>query len=526
MSGWGHDLRHALRAVRRQPTFSVLVPTALALGIGLNSAAFGLVDALLFRPLPVAEPERLVYVYSSVPGDFLSHAPMAFPDYEAVRDEAASTLTGAAAYAWYPLALERGDGSELMMAELVTGNYFGLLGVEPSLGRALTPEDDRVGDPAPVAVLSHDAWRRIFAAAPQAIGREMRLNGRSFTVVGIAPRAFRGLAPGLAPDLWLPIRSGATLPTGVTVNFGPGSAGIERTAPGGLAAGAGRLRPRVAARLGQRGEPVPGPGARAAARDRDPARAGRGARAPGATALPRGPAAGPRGRRPRAGPGVGDRLRPRDGRAPARLAHPSPVLRSARAAPAGLRVGRGRPGQPRVRAASGARGDAPRPRQHASQPGRGHVAAALAKPALGAGGGAGDDRLRPAAGLGRRAPRPAARGADRPGLRSGASGRADLVLRPAGLLPRPLRSPLRAVPRSRPAPAGRAVRRLREPPAHGPGHQRRPRVDRGRESRPSLGRSWIRPRSDRATSRRWAFRCSRAAPSTSATTPAGRASRS
>jgi putative ABC transport system permease protein len=232
VNGLGHDVRHAVRVALRQPCFSALVVGALALGIGLNGAVFGLVDALLLRPPPVAEPERLAHVYSSVPGDLLSHAPMAFPDYEALRDAAAS-FAGLAAYAWYPLALERDAGSELVMAELVTGNYFELLGVAPALGRAIGEADDGAGAPGPVAVLSRDAWQRIFGAAPDAVGRELRLNGRIFTVVGIAPAAFRGLVPGLAPDLWLPIQAGATLPTGVTINFGSGSPGLARTADRG-----------------------------------------------------------------------------------------------------------------------------------------------------------------------------------------------------------------------------------------------------------------------------------------------------
>jgi predicted permease len=205
-----------------------VVSVTLALGIGLNCLAFGLTDALLFRPLPVAAPERLAHVYSSVSGDFLSHAPMAFPDYETVRDHAGS-FAGLAAYAWYPLALERGDGSELVMAELVTGNYFELLGLAPALGRVLTREDDRRGAPGPVAVLSQGAWHRVFAASRDVVGRELRLNGRAFTIVGVAPRGFRSLVPGLAPDLWLPIHAGATLPTGVTINFGSGAPGLERT---------------------------------------------------------------------------------------------------------------------------------------------------------------------------------------------------------------------------------------------------------------------------------------------------------
>jgi predicted permease len=229
MRGLTDDLRHAGRMARRHPGFSAMVVAAMALGIGLNTGVFSLLDALLLRPPSVTAPERLVHVYSSVPGDFLSHAPMAFPDFEALRDRARS-FVGLAAYAWYPLALDRGDGSELVMAEVVTTNYFAVLGVIPALGRAFSPVEDRPGAPSPVAILSQDGWLRLFAGSPDVVGREVRLNGRLFTVVGVAPRGFRSLTPGLSPDLWLPIHAAVSLPTGVTINFGGVTPGLERTA--------------------------------------------------------------------------------------------------------------------------------------------------------------------------------------------------------------------------------------------------------------------------------------------------------
>jgi putative ABC transport system permease protein len=222
------DLRRAGRSARRHAGFSALVVAATALGVGLNTAVFGLVDALLLRPPPVAAPERLVHVYSSVAGDLLSHAPMAFPDYGDLRDRARS-LAGLAAYAWYPLALDRGDGSELVMAEVVTADYFAVLGVVPALGRAFEAADDRPGGAAAVAILSHDGWARRFAGSPDVVGRQVRLNGRLFTIVGVAPRGFRSLIPGFSPDLWVPIHAAVSLPTGITINFGSVTPGLERT---------------------------------------------------------------------------------------------------------------------------------------------------------------------------------------------------------------------------------------------------------------------------------------------------------
>jgi len=229
MRGLRDDLRDAGRMVRRHPGFSAMVVAATALGIGLNTAVFSLLDALLLRPPAVVAPERLVHVYSSVSGDFLSHTPMAFPDYEALRDRARS-FGELAAYAWFPLALDRGESSELVMAEVVTTNYFAMLGVVPALGRRFSAFEDRPGSPSPVAILSHDGWRRYFAGSPDVVGREVRLNGQRFTLVGVAPHGFRSLVPGFSPDLWLPIHAAVSLPTGVTISFGGVTPGLERTA--------------------------------------------------------------------------------------------------------------------------------------------------------------------------------------------------------------------------------------------------------------------------------------------------------
>ncbi len=227
--GLRDDLRHASRMARRHPGFSAMVVATTTLGVGLNTAVFSLLDALLLRPPSVVAPERLVRVYSAASGDILSHTPMAFPDYEALRDRA-RTFGELAACAWYPLALDRGESSELVMAEVVTTNYFLMLGVVPALGRAFSPFEDRPGSPSPVAILSHDGWLRHFAGSSDVVGREVRLNGRVFTVVGVAPRGFRSLVPGFSPDLWLPIHAAVSLPAGVTINFGGVTPGLERTA--------------------------------------------------------------------------------------------------------------------------------------------------------------------------------------------------------------------------------------------------------------------------------------------------------
>lgn len=212
----------------KTPATTAAVVLTLAVAIGLNSAAFSLVDALLFRPLPVARPGELVHVYTATEGGLLSHGPLAFPDFEDLRDRVEG-LASAAAYALQPMSLQVGDRSELLMGEVVTGGYFATLGLEAARGRLLAPEDDLPGAP-PVAVLGHRTWRVRFGGDPAVVGREVRLSGHAFTVVGVAPEGFSGLTRGLAAELFVPVHAAERLPAGVTVGFGEATPGASRLA--------------------------------------------------------------------------------------------------------------------------------------------------------------------------------------------------------------------------------------------------------------------------------------------------------
>ena len=224
----GQDVRQALRRMAKAPALTAAVVVTLAVAIGLDTAAFSLVNALLLRPLPVERPGELAHVYTASREGLLSHGPLAFPDYEELRDRS-EVFSSLAAYAHQPVSLRTGDRSELLMAEVVTGEYFGTLGVEAARGRLLRASDDRPGAP-PVAVLGHGAWRRRFGGEPGVIGRPIRLAGHPFTVVGVAPAQFSGLTRGLAAELWLPVHAADRLPSGVTVGFGeltPGASRLE-----------------------------------------------------------------------------------------------------------------------------------------------------------------------------------------------------------------------------------------------------------------------------------------------------------
>jgi predicted permease len=207
------DLRLAVRWLRRAPGFTLLAAASLAIGIGFNTAIFSAVDALLLRPLPVAAPDRLADVYTSArDGDVYSTS--SYPDYLDFRARNA-VFDDMIGYSPMFGPLNLGDRSRLVLGEVVTGNYFRVLGVEAALGRPLLPEDDRPGADR-VVVVSDRFWRRELGASRDIIGRTIRLRGQPYAIVGVAPRRFNGLFPMLAPEIWLPVAQvGEVEPAGI-----------------------------------------------------------------------------------------------------------------------------------------------------------------------------------------------------------------------------------------------------------------------------------------------------------------------
>ncbi|MEO8499539.1 MAG: ABC transporter permease [Vicinamibacteria bacterium] len=193
------DIRYAFRWLRKSPAFTLLAVSSFAIGIGFNTALFTLVDALLFRPLPIDRPDRLVDIYtSSSDGD--TYSTNAYPDF--VDWKAQNTVfSDMLAYSPTLAAMSLSDRSRLVMGEIVTGNYFQILGVRPEIGRTLLPEDDVMGAPR-VVVLSHRAWTRDFGSSPQAIGQTLRIHGQPYAIVGVARQGFTGMLPMLSPELW------------------------------------------------------------------------------------------------------------------------------------------------------------------------------------------------------------------------------------------------------------------------------------------------------------------------------------
>ncbi len=186
-----------------------------------------MVNALLFKPLPIAAAEELVRVYTSTPNGFLDQEPMAFLDYKDIRDLNES-FEDLIAYSLSPLALESGEESEFVVGEVVTGNYFEFLGLRPALGRGLEAEDDREGAPRPVAVLSHSTWKRRYGADPGVLGRQVRVNGHLVTIVGVGPRGFHGLSRGVSAELWIPMMMTTPLGAAAVVSADESTGDLSR----------------------------------------------------------------------------------------------------------------------------------------------------------------------------------------------------------------------------------------------------------------------------------------------------------
>ncbi len=227
MTGITQDLRQAIRLALKDPSFTIVATLTLALAIGVNTAVFSIVNAVLFKPLPIESSETLVHIYSNVPDGFMSHEPMAHPDFEDVRDEADS-FTQLAGYAFNGFALETRASHEMVMGELASGSYFELLGLRPAVGRFFTIDDDRSGAASPVAVLSYASWTRRFGKDPAIVGSEIRLNGHSVTIVGIGPEGFHGLTRGLSAELWIPIQLSRQLTAPATTETADELIGVHR----------------------------------------------------------------------------------------------------------------------------------------------------------------------------------------------------------------------------------------------------------------------------------------------------------
>jgi len=196
------SLRYAARRLLKSPGFTATATLSLAIAIGANVALFSLVNAMLLRKPPLDKPEELVWVYWSSP--FRNYGWFAYPDFEDLRDATRDVFTGLAASVITIGQADRDGGVETILGEVVSGNHFDLLGVGAALGRTFTGEDDLHPGAHPVVMISHGYWRRAFGGDPDVIGRDLRVNGRPFTIVGVTREDYNGSLRGIVPDFYAP----------------------------------------------------------------------------------------------------------------------------------------------------------------------------------------------------------------------------------------------------------------------------------------------------------------------------------
>jgi predicted permease len=197
------DLRYTVRGMLREPAFTLVAVATIALGIGVNSTIFSLVNAVLLRPLAVERPDGLVNVYGHA-ATSTAHDASSYPNFLDYRSTT-TTLSGMMAYTNFFANLSIAGSSELVAGEIVSEDYFRVLGVRPALGRDFSPDEFQRPGSGPVAILSHPFWQSRFAADPSVIGGTFRMNGVVYTVIGIAPRGFGGMLRGINAQMWVPL---------------------------------------------------------------------------------------------------------------------------------------------------------------------------------------------------------------------------------------------------------------------------------------------------------------------------------
>jgi predicted permease len=211
--GCGRDLLYSWRTLRRTPAFTTLAVLVLALGIGINTAVFTLVNVLIFRPLPVSQPDELAFIYT--PQDFHVAIPL-YRDYLEFQ-QSQDVFTGVLARGGDRTRIIRGAESQMVFGEIVSANYFDVLGVKAKLGRTFSNEEGTSAASAPVVVISASLWRSMFSSDPGVLGRtvdvEIGRTGASaynptkkYTIIGVMPPGFSGLSASWEPaDYWVPL---------------------------------------------------------------------------------------------------------------------------------------------------------------------------------------------------------------------------------------------------------------------------------------------------------------------------------
>ncbi|UWZ85901.1 ABC transporter permease [Occallatibacter riparius] len=200
LAEWGRDIRYAARHLRRSPGFALTAIATLMVGIGACVVVFGVLNALVLRPLNLAGADRLVQVVNKQPGD----DSQSYPDYLDLRARN-STFADMVAYRVDQAGMSVGSSAQKSWVYEVSGNYFEMLGVTPQVGRMIAPSDEHGPNSAPYMVLSDGFWRSRFEGDPRVVGMTVQLNKHPFTIIGVAPKTFHGTELFLWPDFWIPM---------------------------------------------------------------------------------------------------------------------------------------------------------------------------------------------------------------------------------------------------------------------------------------------------------------------------------
>jgi len=215
------DIRYGLRILAKKPGFTLIAVLSLALGIGANTAIFSLVDAVMIKSLPVQRPEQLVLFGKGENQGAMLGFPngswelFSYPFYRQAqqRTDVFSDVASLLSMTWTPHGVVNGSNDlEQMEVQLVSGSYFPVLGVNPGLGRLLTEADDQTPGAHPVAVVSHAWWEQRLGGDPSVVGKTIKIDETTYTVVGVAPKEFFGTTVGSAPDLWVPLAMEKQIP--------------------------------------------------------------------------------------------------------------------------------------------------------------------------------------------------------------------------------------------------------------------------------------------------------------------------
>ncbi len=220
------DARYAMRILKKNTLFTVIAIVVVALGTGAVSTIYSVANAVIFRPIPGVDRQSDVLGITRTRSDRASSRSASYLYYRYLADHS-KTMTGIASWDMMPTTLSIGGEGIVGQSNLVTSNYFDVLGARPALGRFFTADEGRIGSGASVVVVSFDLWQRLFAGDSGVVGRELIVNGHRTTVIGVAPARFRGIFPVLRVDTWVPMPMQPLVRRGGDLLTSPGNGWLD-----------------------------------------------------------------------------------------------------------------------------------------------------------------------------------------------------------------------------------------------------------------------------------------------------------